>query len=234
MKNVNMINSKIKNIFISSWQLYIDNALYVMNIFLLVFIISQVCNVIFSINLNLFENFTFNRNNITINQDIPIYHLIFYFTSQLFITGLQLGMLKAYLSLNQNKPNDIKFLFSSFNLLIYYFIGCILLGIIICLPAYLIGNIYIIGIAVLMMGFLATLYAYMLVDGYSYKDALKYLYYLTVNHINLLLQFGLLLLILNTIGFFLMVIGLLITIPFSLLCIAKLYLLLKEDKINYS
>ena len=55
MKNVNMVNSKIKNIFISSWQLYIDNVLYVSNIFLFVFIISQICNVVFSVNINLLE-----------------------------------------------------------------------------------------------------------------------------------------------------------------------------------
>ena len=170
----------------------------------------------------------------TINQDIPTYHLVFYFASQLFITGLQLGMLKSYLLLNKNQQNSIKILFSSFNLLFHYFIGCIILFMMIIIPMYFIGNIFIIGVAVLILGFLATLYAYMLVDGYNYKDALKYLYYFIINHISLLLQFIFILLIINMIGFFLMVIGLLITIPFSLLCIAKLYLFLKEGKINYA
>ena len=106
MKNVNMVNSKIKNIFISSWQLYIDNALYVMNIFLLISIIS---NIILHFNSGFLPNFNSIQESLTTNQDIPMYHLIFYVASQLFITGLQLGMLKAYLLLNQTqKRNSIR------------------------------------------------------------------------------------------------------------------------------
>ena len=47
MKNVNMTNPKIKNILSSSWEIYNNNALYLINIGLLFFIINTIIDKIF-------------------------------------------------------------------------------------------------------------------------------------------------------------------------------------------
>ena len=105
-----MINSKIKNIFLSSWKLYMNNMLYIISLYALVAVISIICNSI----INRSENV------------MSIQNLIFYISSELFILGLSLGLLKIFLLLNQNKNTTIKTLFSSFNLIFRAFNASIL------------------------------------------------------------------------------------------------------------
>ena len=83
MKNVNMINEKIKKLLSSSWKLYVENITYVIGLYLFVSIISATFNYI-------------------INQSgsiSSIQNIIFYLSSELFLIGLSLGLLKILLLL---------------------------------------------------------------------------------------------------------------------------------------
>ena len=110
-----MINSKIKNIFLSSWKLYINNMLYIVSLYALVAVISIICNSIIDRSENV----------------MSIQNLIFYVSSELFILGLSLGLVKIFLLLNQNKNTTIKTLFSSFDLIFRAFNASILFSLII-------------------------------------------------------------------------------------------------------
>ncbi len=83
MKNVNMINDKIKKLLSSSWKLYVENITYIIGLYLFVSIIGATFNYI-------------------INQSgsiSSIQNIIFYFSSELFLIGLSLGLLKILLLL---------------------------------------------------------------------------------------------------------------------------------------
>ena len=71
-------------------------------------------------------------------------------------------------------------------------------------------------------------YQYGIVDKeYGAIQALKNSYDITDGHINILLQFFIILIVINLGGLLFFGIGLFITIPFSMICMTKLYLLLR-------
>ena len=112
MKNVNMINNKIKNLISLTWDLYIKNVLHITSICLFVMIIAMICNVISSSALN----------------PLSLQSLIFNLSSRLFNIGLSLGLINVFLLLvKKNKTeNSFTILFSSFDLIFRYFNGSVL------------------------------------------------------------------------------------------------------------
>ena len=113
MKNVNMRKSKIENLFTSSWQLYAENITYIIGLYLSVTIIGGICNYII------------NKSG-SIGS---IKNLIFYFSSELFLIGVSLGLLKILLLLNKKQPSSPAILFTSFDLIFKSFNASILFGV---------------------------------------------------------------------------------------------------------
>ena len=261
MKNVNMINPKIKKLLSSSWKLYVENITYILSLYLLVSIIGAVCNYI----VNQSESMNSLQN------------IIFYFSSELFLIGLSLGLLKILLSLNKKQPTSIGTLFTSFDLIFRSFNASILFsltivlamipGLIIILlscdlpslfsgilslidfsaplPSITFNNqlfdvnihnqpLFILGILVSVINIVWTVirlqfYQYVIVDVEcgAFK-ALKSSFDITDDKTSLLLQFMLLLVIINFLGLMFFGIGLIFTVPFSLLLMTKLYLSLQQ------
>ena len=121
MKNVNMINKKIKNIFLSSFKLYVDNILYISSIYMFILIISSISQYIINNFSGLYS----------------IQYIIFYCSSQLFLSGLALGLIKSFLLVHRQCATTFSTLFSSFNLLFDYLLALIIMTlgmIIIILP----------------------------------------------------------------------------------------------------
>ena len=264
MKNVNMINPKIKNLLSNSWKLYSDNIAYIISIYLLVTIIGGLCNYI----INQSESMD------------SIQKLIFYFSSELFLIGLSLGLLKILLFLNKNKPTTISTLFTSFDLIFKSFNGSILFsfaifivmlpGLIIILMSCNIDSLFIsiwklidlkslmptinfnreafnidiynqplfaLGILVSIVNIIWTairlqFYQYFIVDEECGAiQSLKRSFNITENQTNLLVQFLFTILIINLLGLLFFGIGIVFTIPFSLLLMSKLYLSLKRGSL---
>ena len=94
--------------------------------------------------------------------------------------------------------------------------------------------LFILGIAVAIINVIwcairLQFYQYFIVDEqHSAFKSLKSSYVLTDNQIDILLQFAILILGINFLGLLCFGIGLIITIPFSLLAMSKLYLSLKQ------
>jgi len=258
-----MINSKIKNIFLSSGELYVNNIFHVTSLCLFVIMVSMICNTI---------------GSSTIDQ-ITIQNLIFNLSSRLFNIGLSLGLIKIFLLLNNNKQGDIKTLFSSFDLIFHYFISTLIFGIILCiaiLPGLIILGIssdlsslfmmlfntfqiipnnmqfnlstldtsdfiihnqllFIFGIIIIIINLIWTtlrlqFYRYAIVDQECGSVmALKNSYAMTEGNTYLLLQFLIVLIIINLLGMLFFMIGLFVTIPFSMICMTQLYLEMKRN-----
>ena len=236
MKNVNMINSeiqsKIKNIVSSSWKTYSTHALYLTNIFLLLFIILTVVTLIMPINIFINPIQIFDYLN-----DLSL--TIFTISFTLFIIGIWLGIINISLLLHREQDCNMYMLFSSFNLLFKYLVGSILLSLpfIIILQffgQYLLNNniaiIFIISRLIII--FVFQFYITTIVDtACDPIYALKKSYHMVINNINILLLIWLLILILNIVIIILTAgIGLIITLPLSVICHTKLYLLIDESE----
>ena len=259
-----MINSKIKNLLATSWKIYSENFTYILGIYLLVTVIGGICNYIVNES----------------NSMSSIQNLIFYFSSELFIIGLSLGLIKILLLINKNQPSTIGTLFSSFDLVFRSFNASILFTVMIfftILPGLLIilmscdidslfSNIltlldfsspmptlnfnsdifdinihneplFILGVAVSMINIIwcairFQFYQYYIVDDEcGIIQSFKRSFTMTANHMNILVQFILCLVFINLLGLLFFGVGIIFTIPFSLLAMTKLYLSLKRQAI---
>jgi len=141
MKNVNMINNKIKNLLSSSKQTYLEHIFYIIGLYLLLAIFGGICDHILfrSIISYLDQSIQFSDTGsalfyfifmiffgatpitITILQTV-----IFYISSQLFIIGISLGLIKILLLINKNRPTNTSMLFSAFDLIFKSINGSIL------------------------------------------------------------------------------------------------------------
>ena len=256
-----MLNDRIKNLLASSYKLYTEQITHIISLYLLVAIIGGVCSYI-------------------LNQSgsmSSIQNLIFYISSELFLVGLSLGLVKVLVLITKNQPNSIGMLFSSFDLIFKSFNASILFsiaiflmilpGLIIILMACNIDSLFVaiissidlttpsptinfdnglfdvniynkplfmLGLAVCIINVIwcalrLQFYQYFIVDeGHSAFKSLKSSFALTDNRIDILLQFTLVILGINFLGLLFFGVGLIITIPFSLLAMSKLYLSLKQ------
>ena len=265
MKNVNMINDKIKKLLSSSWKLYVENITYIIGLYLFVSIIGATFNYI-------------------INQSgsiSSIQNIIFYFSSELFLIGLSLGLLKILLLLSKKQDANWGLLFSSFDLIFRSLNASILFsltvflailpGIIIILiscdlqtlfnsilslidfsaplpsitfePSNFLNidihntPLFILGISVSIINIIWCVirfqfYQYFIVEEEcgAFKSLQKS-FFLTDNKTNILLQCMLILFLLNFLGLMFFLVGLIITVPFSLLLMSKMYLDLKRGSL---
>ena len=256
-----MINDRIKNVLSSSYKIYIEQITHVISLYLLVAVIGGICSYILEKSGSMSS----------------IQNLIFYISSELFLVGLSLGLVKVLILIVKNQPTNMGMLFSSFDLILKSFNASILFslaiflmilpGLIIVLmacnidslfmaiissidltaspPSLNFGNdfsnieiynkpLFILGIAVAIINVIwcairLQFYQYFIVDEQqSAFKSLKSSYVLTDNQIDILLQFAILILGINFLGLLCFGIGLIITIPFSLLAMSKLYLSLKQ------
>ena len=141
MKNVNMINDKIKNLLSSSKQTYLEHIFYVIGLYLLLAIVGGVCDhILYKSIVSYFDQaiqfsdtgsalfyfismICFGATPITITI---LQTVIFFISSQLFIIGISLGLVKILLLINKNRPTSIYMLFSAFNLIFKSINGSIL------------------------------------------------------------------------------------------------------------
>ena len=261
-----MINSKIKNIFISSWNLYANHALHLTGLCFGVMLIAMICNFIGTAAIN----------------PLSIQSLIFSLSSRLFNIGLSLGLIKFFLIFNDTQEiGTVKTLFSSFDMIFRYFNASILFAIliiIVLMPGFIILSIasdfsslfgvvfsalqftpdninlnystldtsnfiihnnilFVFGIVITITNIIWVslrfqFYQYIIVDEECGSiQALKKSYELTNTHINLLLQSLLILIGINCLGLLVFGVGLLITIPLSMLFWVKLYLGMKRKSL---
>ena len=227
MKNVNMLNSQIKNIFIESWDIYKRN---ISSITQMMFIFLGI--LVFGIYV-LSQLFSFNE----IDQALQLnnsanYSMIFFIAFYLFITGLHLGATKIALLLNNNKNINTKMLFSSFHFLIIYFLGQILISLpLITLELLLNTNLFILRI---IISLLAAFYPFIIIDQKIKNPilGLRKSFIMSIQNLNLVIPIYFILLIANIfLGGLTLFLGLIVSLPFSLLCYTKLYiLLLKKTK----
>lgn len=259
-----MINNKIKRILSNSWKVYYEQLSYIISLYLLVAIIGGTCNYIL------------NKSG----SMSSIQNLVFYISSELFLVGLSLGLVKILLLINKNQPTNIGMLFSAFDLIFKSFNASILFSIFIFLmllpgliivlmscnidslfmsiigaidlttPAPTINfnsslfdidiynkPLFILGCAVAIINVIwcairLQFYQYFIVDEQcgAFKS-LKRSFKITDEKIDLLLQFVIIILGINFAGLLCFGIGLIITVPFSLLFMSQLYLSLKRGSL---
>ena len=159
-----------------------------------------------------------------------LYFIAFY----LFITGLHLGAIRTSLLLNDKKNINTAMLFSSFHFLIIYFAGQILISFpLIALEVLLNTNLFILRI---IISFLAAFYPFIIINQKVKNPVLglKKSFIMSIENLNLAIPIYLILLIINIfLGGLTLFLGLIVSLPFSLLCYTRLYmLLLKQTKIN--
>ena len=235
MKNVNM---KIKNIFIDSWNIYKSNYIImtqIMFIFLALFLFGlYVLN--HWINFELLqktlesgsqEQFILFVNNLEFN--FPVHNLfLFLFAFYVFITGLFLGAVKISFLLQRGLPVKLDMFFSCFNqYLAVYLLGNILFNILISILQI---NLFIFQISLVL---LSSFYPFIIIDQKIKNPiiALKNSFIMALNNISLTaLTYFIIFISTITILLFTMGLGLIIILPFFLLCYTKLYLLIKNTQ----
>ena len=235
MKNVNM---KIKNIFIDSWDIYKSNYIImtqIMFIFLALFLFGvYVLN--HWINFELLqktlesgsqEQFTLFINNLESN--LAIHNLfLFLFAFYVFITGLFLGAVKISFLLQRGLPVKLDMFFSCFNqYLAIYLLGNILFNILISILQI---NLFIFQISLVL---LSSFYPFIIIDQKIKNPilALKNSFIMALNNLSLTaLTYFIIFISTIIVLLFTMGLGLIIVLPFFLLCYTKLYLLIKNTQ----
>jgi len=247
MKNVNMINSVIKNIFLDSWKIYKDNYVIIMQMMLLFFCF-------FGIGMYIFLQFIYFDGSIIYSKDPqnPSF-IIFPLFFILFIMGLYLSGIKISLLLNKNKKSNVMMLFSCFNFIFVYLIGQIIVSIPLLVIQSLL-NIIIYFFVRLIVSFFFAFYPFIIIDQEINNPliGLKKSFIMTTNNLNITAPLYFILLIANIIlggfimillianiilGGFTMFLGFIILLPLlsillsiSIFCYTRLYLLILKKQ----
>ena len=157
--------------------------------------------------------------------------IIFSLSFILFIMGMYLSGIKISLLLNRNQKSNVNMLFSCFNFIFIYLIGQIILSV----PLLVIElslNINLVFFR-LIVSFLFAFYPFIIIDQQINNPiiGLKTSFIMTINNLNITAPLYFILLIANIIlGGLTMFLGFIISLPLSIFCYTRLYLLINKGK----
>ena len=149
--------------------------------------------------------------------DVPLLVVLIALASFVVNMVVSIGLIRFSLRFCDNEKGKFSDLFAHFNLFFKYFFASILYGLII------LGGTMLLVIPGIIWAIKFQFYGYLIVEGSGPIEALKKSWAITAGSKWNLFLFGLLLGLVNLLGLICLFIGLLVTIPITMVAIASVY-----------